>query len=177
MLVAQDGLHCLHIAGRSKHPRRQRPTPAVRAAELYPRLAVEPADRLLPSITGPVYLGAALQLAVLECQLEGLAFVGHHQPGVGPKASVLNLGADTPSAPQAHSYPLLDTGEALRLGQVDVARPTALGYLGSQVHLRPDRPTGIEHVAQPVVWVRYSSITSRSVIRPVTDATRIRWRN
>lgn len=102
----------------------------MRAAELDTGLPVEPADRLLERITCAVYLGATLQLSPLERQLEGLAFVGHHQPGVRPQASILNLGTDTPSAPKAHVYPLLDGVQALWLGQVDVPWPTALRNLG-----------------------------------------------
>ena len=187
VLVAQDGLHRLHIAGRSQYASRKGAPPTVRTAELEPRLAVEPADRLLESITGPVHLGAALKLAPLECQLEGLALVGHHQARAGPQTPVLKHGADTPSAPQAHANPLLDGFQAIRLGQVDIACPAALGYFGPQVHLRPDHPAGVEHVshlqqgqlghANAGRMGQYSSITSRSGMRPVTDATRIRWRN
>lgn len=119
----------------------------MRAAELNPGLSVEPADRLLERITGPVYLGAALQLAALEGQLESLALVRHHQARVGPQASVLSFGADAPFSPQAHADPLLDAGDALRLGQIDVARPAALRNLGPQVDLLPDRPAWVKHIA------------------------------
>lgn len=74
--------------------------------------------------------------------------MGHHQSGIGPEASVLNLGAYTPSATQAHGSPPHDAAGVLRLGQVDIARPAALSALGPQVDLRPDSRTGIEHIAR-----------------------------
>ncbi len=54
MLVAQDGLHRLNVACRCQHASSQGAPSTVRAAELDTGLAVEPADRLLERITGPV---------------------------------------------------------------------------------------------------------------------------
>lgn len=98
--MAQDGLHRLHVAGHSQYASSQGAPPTVRAAELDTGLPVEPADRLLERITCPVHLRPVLQLAVLECQLKGLALVGHNQARVGPQAPVLNLGTDAPSSPE-----------------------------------------------------------------------------
>lgn len=68
----------------------------MRAAELDPCLPVKLAGCLLERITGPIHLRAALKLAPLECQLEGLALEGHHQARGVPQAPILNLGADGP---------------------------------------------------------------------------------
>lgn len=142
MLVAQDGLHRLNVACRCQHASSQGAPSTVRAAELDTGLAVEPADRLLPNITGPVHLGAALKFAELESQLEGLALVRHHQSGVGAKSSELNPRAEAPSTPLAHGYPLLNAGEALHLCQVDIACPTSLRNLSPQINLGADRAAG-----------------------------------
>lgn len=55
VLVAQDGLYRLHVAGRSQYASIQGAPSTLRAAELDPSLPVKPADRLLERITGPVY--------------------------------------------------------------------------------------------------------------------------
>ncbi len=47
VLVAQNCLYRLHVAGRSQYAKSQGAPPTVRAAGLDTCLAVEPADRLL----------------------------------------------------------------------------------------------------------------------------------
>lgn len=54
VLVTQDGMHRLHVAGRCQYAGGEGATATVRAAQLDAGLPVESADRLLERITGPI---------------------------------------------------------------------------------------------------------------------------
>lgn len=72
--MPEDRLYCLYITGRSQNFAARAPA-AVRRTMFNTGLPIEPADRLLQRVTGPVHLRSGAQLMMLKCQLKGLALV------------------------------------------------------------------------------------------------------